>query len=213
MISSTTIKPATNILQQVNQSKLLQATKTATKPPALVTISSSTNMPSLAVLSNTPNTQQQSETIQIPQQIGATKIVQIKTGNKLLSLLMLLLCSLSLYRERNIFSIKILLFFYYTAPTIRTTVQNIPPLIPTQQPTILNIQQNVVNRQPVVSLQSNTSTPTSISYITTNQSSVNQTNWRTNQTDDKQQIANATFQNVQQQQTTQVNLMSQSFKK
>lgn len=104
-------------------------------------------------------------------------------------------------------------FFYYTAPTIRTTVQNIPPLIPTQQPTILNIQQNVVNRQPVVSLQSNTSTPTSISYITTNQSSVNQTNWRTNQTDDKQQIANATFQNVQQQQTTQVNLISQSFKR
>lgn len=86
MISSTTIKPATNILQQVNQTKLLQATKTATKPPALVTISSSTNMPSLAVLSNTPNTnQQQSETIQIPQQIGATKIVQIKTGKTIKS--------------------------------------------------------------------------------------------------------------------------------
>lgn len=51
-------------------------------------------------------------------------------------------------------------------PTNRPTIQNIPPLIPTQQPTFLNIQQRVTNQQP------NTSTPSSISYITTNQADV-----------------------------------------
>lgn len=56
-----------------------KATPKASKPPALVTISSSTNLPSLASLSNPTNTQAlQSEGV--PQQIGATKIVQIKAG-------------------------------------------------------------------------------------------------------------------------------------
>lgn len=46
LISSTTIKPATNI--QANQPKLLQANKTtAMKPPALVSISSPTNISTL----------------------------------------------------------------------------------------------------------------------------------------------------------------------
>lgn len=116
----------------------IQSTKTT--PPALVTISSPTNMPSLAALSNPQQQQhqqqQQSESLQVPQQIGATKIVQIKTAP----------------------TIQVL-------PSNRPTIQNLPPLIPTQQPTFLNIQQ--ANRQPTI--QTNTSTPSSISYITTNQ--------------------------------------------
>lgn len=95
-------------------------------------------MPSLAALSNPQQLQQQSESIQVPQQIGATKIVQIKTAP----------------------TIQVM-------PSNRPTIQNIPPLIPTQQPTFLNIQQNLANRQ---TIQTNTSTPSSISYITTNQS-------------------------------------------
>lgn len=89
----------------------------------------------------------------------------------------------------------------FLAPTIRTAVQNIPPLISTQQPTILNIQSNRVNAQ-TVSLQPNTSTPTSISYITTNQSNLNQINqWRSNQMDDNKPIMTTqAFQNVQEQQ-------------
>lgn len=85
---------------------------------------------------------------------------------------------------------------------MRTSVQNIPPLISTQQPTILNIQSNRVNAQ-TLSLQSNATTPTSISYISANQSNLNQINqWRTNQTDDnKTTITNPTFQNVQEQQS------------
>lgn len=81
LISSTTIKPATNSTQQQNPPKLLQTTKTM-RPPALATIvSTPTTMPSLAALSNTLSTQQQlSQPMQIPQQIGATKIVQIKTA-------------------------------------------------------------------------------------------------------------------------------------
>lgn len=121
----------------------IQSTKIA--PPALVTISSPANIPSLAALSNSQQPQQlqqqppqQSESMQVPQQIGATKIVQIKTAPTI-----------------------------QMVPSNRPTIQNIPPLIPTQQPTFLNIQQNVVNRQPTI--QTNTSTPTSISYITTNQ--------------------------------------------
>lgn len=47
LISSTTIKPATNAKLQSNQSKLLQPTKTTMKPPALVSISSPTNISSL----------------------------------------------------------------------------------------------------------------------------------------------------------------------
>lgn len=94
-------------------------------------------MPSLAALSN-PQQQQlqqhQPESIQVPQQIGATKIVQIKTAPTI-----------------------------QMVPSNRPTIQNIPPLIPTQQPTFLNIQQ--ANRQPTIQ----TSTPSSISYITTNQ--------------------------------------------
>lgn len=97
-------------------------------------------MPSLAALSNPQQQQhqqqQQSESLQVPQQIGATKIVQIKTAP----------------------TIQVL-------PSNRPTIQNLPPLIPTQQPTFLNIQQ--ANRQPTI--QTNTSTPSSISYITTNQ--------------------------------------------
>lgn len=98
-------------------------------------------MPSLAALSNPQQQQQQhqqSESLQVPQQIGATKIVQIKTAP----------------------TIQVL-------PTNRPTIQNIPPLIPTQQPTFLNIQQTVANRQSTI--QTNTSTPSTISYITTNQ--------------------------------------------
>lgn len=97
-------------------------------------------MPSLAALSNPQ--QQQSESLQIPQQIGATKIVQIKTAPTI-----------------------------QVVPSNRPTIQNIPPLIPTQQPTFLNIQQTVTNRQPTIQTiqQSTTSTPSTISYITTNQ--------------------------------------------
>lgn len=82
--------------------------------------------------------------LQIPNQIGATKIVQIKT-----------------------------------TPTIqvmpsniqRSSIQNIPPLVPTQQataqPTILNIQNvSMANRQAILQ-QTQTSTPSNISYITT----------------------------------------------
>lgn len=69
-------------------------------------------------------------------------------------------------------------------PTNRPTMQNIPPLIPTQQPTFLNIQQNIANRQP------NTSTPSTISYITTNQADV-------------KPVIGQTFQAVQQQQQQQ----------
>lgn len=96
-------------------------------------------MPSLAALSNPQQQQQQqqlqqqSESIQIPQQIGATKIVQIKTAPTI-----------------------------QVVPSNRPTIQNIPPLISTQQPTFLNIQQNLANRQPTIQ----TSTPSSISYIT-----------------------------------------------
>lgn len=107
----------------------------------MVTISSPANIPSLAALSNPQQAQQQqqqSESMQVPQQIGATKIVQIKTAPTI-----------------------------QVVPSNRPTIQNIPPLIPTQQPTFLNLQQNIVNRQPTI--QTNTSTPTSISYITTNQ--------------------------------------------
>lgn len=98
-------------------------------------------MPSLAALTNPQQQQtqqQQSESLQVPQQIGATKIVQIKTAPTI-----------------------------QVVPSNRPTIQNIPPLIPTQQPTFLNIQQSVANRQPTI--QTNTSTPSSISYITTNQ--------------------------------------------
>lgn len=119
----------------------IQSTKTT--PPALVTISTPTNMPSLAALSNPQQQQQQqqhqqTETLQVPQQIGATKIVQIKTAP----------------------TIQVM-------PTNRPTIQNIPPLIPTQQPTFLNIQPTLANRQSAI--QTNTSTPSTISYITTNQ--------------------------------------------
>ncbi|XP_031633132.1 negative elongation factor A [Contarinia nasturtii] len=139
LISSTTIKPATT---QEQKYAPIQSTKTT--PPALVTISSPTNMPSLAALTNPQQQQpqqqqqQQSESLQVPQQIGATKIVQIKTAPTI-----------------------------QVVPSNRPTIQNIPPLIPTQQPTFLNIQQSVANRQPTI--QTNTSTPSSISYITTNQ--------------------------------------------
>lgn len=95
-------------------------------------------MPSLAALTNSQQ-QQSAETLQVPQQIGATKIVQIKTAP----------------------TIQVM-------PSNRPTIQNIPPLIPTQQPTFLNIQQTVAtNRQPTI--HTNTSTPSTISYITTNQ--------------------------------------------
>lgn len=112
-------------------------------------------MPSLAALSNPQQQQQQqqqSESLQVPQQIGATKIVQIKTAPTI-----------------------------QVVPSNRPTLQNLPPLIPTQQPTFLNIQQ--ANRQPTI--QTNTSTPSSISYIT-------------NQTDAKP--IGQTFQSAQQQQ-------------
>lgn len=112
----------------------------------------STAMPTLTALSSnssaigqqqiiTQSTQQQPQQIQIPHQIGATKIVQIKT-----------------------------------APTIqmanaqRTTIQNIPPLIPTQQPTILNIRNvSIAGRQN----QIQTSNASNISYITTTNSQAN----------------------------------------
>ncbi|XP_055323389.1 negative elongation factor A [Sitodiplosis mosellana] len=138
LISSTTIKPATT---QAQAQKYTPIQSTKTTPPALVTISSPTNMPSLAALSNPQQQQQhqQSESLQVPQQIGATKIVQIKTAPTI-----------------------------QVVPSNRPTIQNIPPLIPTQQPTFLNIQQSVANRQSTI--QTNTSSaPSTISYITTNQ--------------------------------------------
>lgn len=106
---------------------------TAKRPPALTSIvstSNATTMPSLTAISNTLTTQQQlSQPLQIPQQIGATKIVQIKAPQ--------------------------------TIQVQRSSIQNIPPLIPTQQPTILNIQQ----RQQPLTIQPQTSTPSTISYI------------------------------------------------
>lgn len=140
LISSTTIKPAPTVVSTPSQPTLLQTPKTA-RPPALTAIvSSPTTMPSLTAISNTLSTQQQlSQPMQIPQQIGATKIVQIKT-----------------------------------APTIqvvssnmqRPSMQNIPPLIPTQQPTILNIQQNtsLANRQPIA-VQTQTSTASILQQV------------------------------------------------
>lgn len=141
IISSTTIKPALTLVPSQTPSKLL-------RPPALATIVSTPNptMPSLAALSNTLSTQQQlSQPMQIPQQIGATKIVQIKTAP----------------------TIQVV-----PSPNVqRSSIQNIPPLIPTQQPTILNIQQNVslANRQQPITIQTQTSSPSTISYITTSQ--------------------------------------------
>lgn len=145
IISSTTIKPALTLVTAQTPVKSL-------RPPALTSIVSTPNtMPSLAALSNTLSTQQQlSQPMQIPQQIGATKIVQIKTAP-----------TIQMVPSANV---------------PRSSIQNIPPLIPTQQPTILNIQQNVsmANRQQPITIHTQTSSPSTISYITTSQAQLQQ---------------------------------------
>lgn len=145
IISSTTIKPALTLVTGQTPVKSL-------RPPALTSIVSTPNtMPSLAALSNTLSTQQQlSQPMQIPQQIGATKIVQIKTAP-----------TIQMVPSANV---------------PRSSIQNIPPLIPTQQPTILNIQQNVslANRQQPITIHTQTSSPSTISYITTSQAQLQQ---------------------------------------
>lgn len=146
IISSTTIKPALTLVSSHTPAKSL-------RPPALTSIVSTPNttMPSLAALSNTLSTQQQlSQPMQIPQQIGATKIVQIKTAP-----------TIQVMPSSNV---------------QRSSIQNIPPLIPTQQPTILNIQQNVslANRQQPITIHTQTSSPSTISYITTSQAQLQQ---------------------------------------
>lgn len=79
-----------------------------------------------------------------------------------------------------------------TAPTIqmantqRTAIQNIPPLIPTQQPTILNIRNvSIAGRQN----QIQTTNASNISYITTSNSQ-------------QQQQSGQQIQMIQQQQPT-----------
>lgn len=146
IISSTTIKPALTLVSSQTQVKSL-------RPPALTSIvtTPNTTMPSLAALSNTLSTQQQlSQPMQIPQQIGATKIVQIKTAP-----------TIQMVPSANV---------------QRSSIQNIPPLIPTQQPTILNIAQNVslANRQQPITIHTQTSAPSTISYITTSQAQLQQ---------------------------------------
>lgn len=139
----------------------------------------STAMPTLTAISSnssaigqqqiiTQSTQQQQQ-MQIPHQIGATKIVQIKT-----------------------------------APTIqmanaqRTTIQNIPPLIPTQQPTILNIRNvSIAGRQN----QIQTTNASNISYITTTNSQHQQ---QQQQQPQQVQIQQQIIQQQQQPQTIQV---------
>lgn len=142
LISSTTIKPATTTYVTAAQQQKILRTPGLT---SIVTSAPPTTIPSLTAISNTLTAQQQmQQPLQIPNQIGATKIVQIKT-----------------------------------TPTIqvvpsniqRSSIQNIPPLVPTQQatvqPTILNIQNvSMANRQ-AINIHTQASTPSNISYITT----------------------------------------------
>lgn len=139
-------------LAAYNQSNVAKQKVNVQSVISSLPVAVSAAMPTLTALSSnsstigqqqiiTTATQQQPQQIQIPHQIGATKIVQIKT-----------------------------------APTIqmanaqRTTIQNIPPLIPTQQPTILNIRNvSIAGRQN----QIQTTNASNISYITTANSQAN----------------------------------------
>ncbi|KAJ6648813.1 Negative elongation factor A, partial [Pseudolycoriella hygida] len=119
--------------QKINVQSVISSLSAASTMPTLTALSSNSSIGQQQIITQSAQQQQQ---IQIPQQIGATKIVQIKT-----------------------------------APTIqmanaqRTTIQNIPPLIPTQQPTILNIRNVSIAGRPN---QIQTTNASNISYITTN---------------------------------------------
>lgn len=123
--------------QKINvQSVISSLPAVSAAMPTLTAISS--NVSSIGQQQIITQSTQQQQQMQIPHQIGATKIVQIKT-----------------------------------APTIqmanaqRTTIQNIPPLIPTQQPTILNIRNVSIAGRPN---QIQTTNASNISYITTTNS-------------------------------------------
>ena len=204
-ISPTTIQPASTTTLRIQQHPQVQQQTTIKQQPQLLQVPTSiissispqsyatstlnnpnkrkiniqsvvSSMPSLTALTTTLNRQQQItqtqpqpqlQTLQIPHQIGNTKIVQIKT-----------------------------------APTIqRTQMQNIPPLIPTQQPTILNIRNvslgSTISSRPQQTIQTNpmqTTNASNVQYITT----TTRSNHLQNQTQPQQhQLQGTQIQHVQ----------------